>query len=84
MANTDNLLDRTLCIKDAQNYTLEGFGRSMSFKFNRCDQALLEEGQTCFNQEELDTYLKKFNIHLGVHHNYIDYENIENPIQTIY
>ena len=36
------------------------------------------------NETELEDYLKKVIISLGVLHNYIDYENIEKPIQTIY
>ena len=33
---------------------------------------------------ELDAYLQDLKISLGFLHNYIDYENIENPVQTIY
>ena len=36
------------------------------------------------NETELDNYLKKLTIYLGVLHNYIDYDNIEKPVQTIY
>ena len=36
------------------------------------------------NETELDDYLKNITISLGVLHNYIDYENIEKPVQTIY
>ena len=33
---------------------------------------------------ELEAYLKNLSISLGVLHNYIDYENIEKPVQTIF
>ena len=55
----------------------------MLFTLQKCDQEILEEGLKCFNDSELVEYLTGFRIQIAVNHNYIDYENIENPVQTI-
>ena len=46
MANSadDFKITSALCFKGIENYTLEGFGKSIKLDFLRCDQALLEEG----------------------------------------
>ena len=36
------------------------------------------------NETEVEDYLKDVTILTGNLHNYIDYENIEKPVQTIY
>ena len=63
---------------------IQGFSRSMSFYFKKCNKKTLEEGLKCMEGPELDAYLQDLKISLGFLHNYIDYENIENPVQTIY
>ena len=49
----------------------------------KCEQSLLEEGQNCYNETELEDYLANLKISVGYLHNYIDYEDIENPVKTI-
>ena len=55
----------------------------MLFALRKCDQEKLEEGLKCFKDSELVEYFASFRIQIAVNHNYIDYENIENPVQTI-
>ena len=49
-----------------------------------CEPENLDSGQTCMSEEELKEYYKNFTIRLQLLHNYIEYDDIENPIKTIY
>ena len=76
--------DSHLCFKDAQNQDFVSYAPMIFLTFDKCDEAKLEEGQKCLNKTELDKYVKSFVFQLGVLHSYIDYDNIEEPVQTIY
>ena len=81
MANSPPGYGDKLCLKNAQNLTFDqGFNPSLLFEFKKCSQKFLPEGQSCFNETEIYEYTKTIRVELGFLHNYIDYENIENPV----
>ena len=73
-----------MCIKDAEDIIFQKFSVNTNFRFEKCDQSLLEAGQTCFEGDELKDYLSNITISIGFLHNYIENENIEKPVQTIH
>ena len=56
----------------------------ISINLKACKQKNLEPGQTCMSVAELEEYYNNLTVRLQFLHNYIEYDDIENPIKTIY
>lgn len=77
------------CIKEEKTLELSGIDSStdqtvLAVSLSRCDQALLEVGQECMTEKELEEYYLGVELYVAYFDTKIDFEDIETPLKTAF